>query len=303
MFLRPVPALAGATAALSAAVGFLPVRGAAAGLGPLATGAAVSLLALTGALIQPRAGRAADAGRLPRPSRYGRRARPGGHRVRRRPDPPGWPGCWPSAAVSAWSPRWASHPFAPHQLGGWVRPWAPPRSAANSATSADPCCGRPGQHRRARRRAAGAGGRPAVPRWPCGHPTTVGLSRISCKPCATGSNPTSGGRRVGVVGNQVLGLAHAVFGWFGAAPSSPSTPSSLALVGDQAGAARRPCADVHPPPGAGRAATAAAGPRGLKGWLLPVTGLALAAIAHALAQAVGPAVGHDRCGDLIETCR
>lgn len=29
----------------------------------------------------------------------------------------------------------------------------------------------------------------------------------------------------------------------------------------------------------------------MKGWLLPVTGLALAAIAHALAAAVGPAVG------------
>ena len=67
-FLRPVLALAGGPAALSAAVGFLPVRGTAAGLGPLATGAAVSLLALTGALIQPRAGRAADAGRLPVPA-------------------------------------------------------------------------------------------------------------------------------------------------------------------------------------------------------------------------------------------
>ena len=63
-FLRPVVALSGATAALSAGVGFLPVRGAAAGLGPLATGAAVSLLALTAALVQPRAGRAADTGRL-----------------------------------------------------------------------------------------------------------------------------------------------------------------------------------------------------------------------------------------------
>jgi MFS family permease len=67
-FLRPAAALAGATAALSAAVGFLPVRGAAVGLGPLATGAAVSLLALAAALIQPRAGRAADAGRLPIPA-------------------------------------------------------------------------------------------------------------------------------------------------------------------------------------------------------------------------------------------
>lgn len=64
-FLQPVVALAGATAALSAGVGFLPVRGAQAGLGPLATGAAASLLALAAALIQPRAGRAHDAGRLP----------------------------------------------------------------------------------------------------------------------------------------------------------------------------------------------------------------------------------------------
>jgi len=67
-FLRPVLALAGATAALSAGVGFLPVRGAQAGLGPLATGAAASLLALTAALVQPRAGRAHDSGRLPGPA-------------------------------------------------------------------------------------------------------------------------------------------------------------------------------------------------------------------------------------------
>ena len=67
-FLQPVLALAGATAALSAGVGFLPVRGAQAGLGPLATGAAASLLALAAALIQPRAGRAHDTGRLPAPT-------------------------------------------------------------------------------------------------------------------------------------------------------------------------------------------------------------------------------------------
>ncbi|WP_202869416.1 MFS transporter [Kribbella caucasensis] len=63
-FLRPTAALAGATAALSVGVGFLPVTGAAAGLGPVATGAAVSVLAATAALVQPRAGRALDAGRL-----------------------------------------------------------------------------------------------------------------------------------------------------------------------------------------------------------------------------------------------
>ncbi|MFD9093567.1 MFS transporter [Streptomyces collinus] len=63
-FLVPTAALAGATAALSAGVGFLPVSGAAAGLGTVATGAAVSLLAACGAVVQPRAGRALDTGRL-----------------------------------------------------------------------------------------------------------------------------------------------------------------------------------------------------------------------------------------------
>jgi MFS family permease len=64
IFLRPTAALAGATAALSVGVGFLPVTGAAAGLGTIATGAAVSVLAATAALVQPRAGRALDADRL-----------------------------------------------------------------------------------------------------------------------------------------------------------------------------------------------------------------------------------------------
>lgn len=64
VFLRPTAALAAATAALSVGVGFLPVSGAAAGLSPVATGAAVSVLAATAALVQPRAGRALDAGRL-----------------------------------------------------------------------------------------------------------------------------------------------------------------------------------------------------------------------------------------------
>lgn len=64
VFLRPTAALAGATAALSVGVGFLPVTGAAAGLGTIATGAAVSVLAATAAFTQPYAGRAFDAGRL-----------------------------------------------------------------------------------------------------------------------------------------------------------------------------------------------------------------------------------------------
>ncbi|WP_261392848.1 MFS transporter [Rhodococcus sp. BP22] len=59
-FLRPTIALAAATAALSVGVGFLPVSGAAAGLGSIETGAAVSVLALCAALTQPRAGRALD---------------------------------------------------------------------------------------------------------------------------------------------------------------------------------------------------------------------------------------------------
>ena len=63
-FLRPTAALAGATAALSVGVGFLPVTGAADGLGTIATGAAVSLLAASAAIAQPRAGRALDAGKL-----------------------------------------------------------------------------------------------------------------------------------------------------------------------------------------------------------------------------------------------
>ncbi|MFD4254369.1 MFS transporter [Amycolatopsis thermoflava] len=63
-FLRPTATLAAATGALAVGVGFLPVTGAAAGLGPLATGAAVSVLAVCSSLVQPWAGRARDAGRL-----------------------------------------------------------------------------------------------------------------------------------------------------------------------------------------------------------------------------------------------
>jgi len=63
-FVHPVVALAGATAALSAAVGFLPVVGARHHLGPLVTGTAVSVLAAFAAVTQPRVGRALDQGRL-----------------------------------------------------------------------------------------------------------------------------------------------------------------------------------------------------------------------------------------------
>ncbi|MFF3054924.1 MFS transporter [Streptomyces sp. NPDC057909] len=62
-FVRP-RRWAAATAALSVGVGFLPVSGRAAGLGTVATGAAVSVLTACAALVQPRAGHALDAGRL-----------------------------------------------------------------------------------------------------------------------------------------------------------------------------------------------------------------------------------------------
>ncbi|USX52249.1 MFS transporter [Lentzea sp. HUAS12] len=57
-FLRPTAALAASTAALATAIGFLPVKAAA--HGPVVTGAAVSLLAVTAALVQPRVGKALD---------------------------------------------------------------------------------------------------------------------------------------------------------------------------------------------------------------------------------------------------
>jgi MFS family permease len=63
-FLRPVLVLGAATAALSAGVGFLPVLGARHGLGPVATGALVSLLAATAAVLQSYSGRRIDAGRI-----------------------------------------------------------------------------------------------------------------------------------------------------------------------------------------------------------------------------------------------
>jgi MFS family permease len=63
-FLRPVLVLGAATAAVSAGVGFLPVLGVRHGLGPLATGALVSLLAATAAVLQPYSGRRIDAGRF-----------------------------------------------------------------------------------------------------------------------------------------------------------------------------------------------------------------------------------------------
>ncbi|MCD2186484.1 MFS transporter [Actinomycetospora soli] len=64
-FLPPTLALAASAAALSCGVGFLPLVGAADGLSPVATGAAVSVLAVVAAVSQPLVGRVRDAGRLP----------------------------------------------------------------------------------------------------------------------------------------------------------------------------------------------------------------------------------------------
>lgn len=64
-FMRAVLLLAAGTGALSAGVGFLPLLGVRHHLGPLVTGALVSLLAATAAVAQPWAGRAHDSGRLP----------------------------------------------------------------------------------------------------------------------------------------------------------------------------------------------------------------------------------------------
>lgn len=64
-FVQPVVVLAVGTAALSAGVGYLPVLGSRHHLGPVATGALVSLLALTAAVIQPWAGRSQDRNFLP----------------------------------------------------------------------------------------------------------------------------------------------------------------------------------------------------------------------------------------------
>ena len=63
-FLCPTMALAAAAGVLSVGVGFFPVVGAHRGLGPLATGAIVSVLAATAALVQPQAGRIRDDGRI-----------------------------------------------------------------------------------------------------------------------------------------------------------------------------------------------------------------------------------------------
>lgn len=63
-FVTPTLALAAATAALAVGVGFLPVLATQMGLKPVATGAVVSVLALTTAVVQPVVGRKFDAGKI-----------------------------------------------------------------------------------------------------------------------------------------------------------------------------------------------------------------------------------------------
>lgn len=71
-FLGPTAVLAAATGSLGAAVGFLPAVSAEAGLGTIASVAAVTVLALASSVIQPAIGRARDNGRLPdRPTMAG----------------------------------------------------------------------------------------------------------------------------------------------------------------------------------------------------------------------------------------
>jgi MFS family permease len=135
-FLVPVTCLVGATAALAAGVGFLPVRGAAAGLGPVATGAAVSLLAVTSALVQPLAGRVRDAGRVAGTPGMAAGLLMAAAGLACAALLPGLAGLIPAAllagtgigAATPWgSWRWPQRP----RQAGWARPWARPRSAAS----------------------------------------------------------------------------------------------------------------------------------------------------------------------------
>ena len=182
VFLTPTAALAGATAALSVGVGFLPVSGAVAGLGTVATGAAVSVLAACAAVVQPRAGRALDAGRLtartgigagllitaaglacrdaPRPDR--RASRRGTDRRR----------------------HGADHPAGLRRAGcqrlrrnGSARPWGRPSSGANSATRAGRCWSR--GSRPWRHSLTGTGRLPCCWRWGRSRACCCGVARVA----------------------------------------------------------------------------------------------------------------------------
>lgn len=86
-FLRPVGLLAAATAATSAAVGYLPVSAARAELTPLVGGAVVSGLAAVAVVVELR-GRPSPRRRTPRPRQRRRGADPRRRRLRRRRHPP-----------------------------------------------------------------------------------------------------------------------------------------------------------------------------------------------------------------------
>lgn len=151
-------------------------------LGPVATGAAVSLLAVTSAVVQPLAGRARDAGRLP--------------------DAGGMAAGLALTAAGLASPRSASPRWqpAPRPVGS-ARPWAPPRSAASSATPAPPPRRRRGHRRRPARRAAGPrraarrGRRRGQPAGPAAAPEQAGITARAGPRLAEAREPGSCGPR------------------------------------------------------------------------------------------------------------
>jgi len=146
-FLTPTAALAAATAALAVGVGYLPVSGRLDGLGPLATGAAVSVLALTAAITQPKPVAPSTltasvpiwawvlASPLPRSA------------WPQRPSPVS-PDCCSPLSSSAPAPASSPHSPSPPSPStptpnDSAKPWAPPNSAANSATPAAPSSSAP----------------------------------------------------------------------------------------------------------------------------------------------------------------
>jgi hypothetical protein len=142
-FLAPTACLAATTAALAVGVGFLPVRGAAAGLNPLQTGAAISLLATATALMSPLTGRARDSARVhdgPGMAAGLALAATGLAVAALLPGLTGLlVGALLTGAGTGLATPWDSPPWlhTPHPSGS-AKPWEPPKSAANSATPADP---------------------------------------------------------------------------------------------------------------------------------------------------------------------
>lgn len=143
-FLRPTLALAATIAALSVGVGFLPVTGADRGLGALATGAVVSLLAAAATLALPWAGRLRDNGRIS--DRHGMTAglllTAAGFVLA--VVLPGTAGLVLAAPVIGLGAGLVAtigfaHLAATPRSNASARPWEPPKWAANSATPEARC--------------------------------------------------------------------------------------------------------------------------------------------------------------------